>query len=211
MPTLALFAFLLFGFASILHQYTRSNSLQKDLNLMELTQSFLLATIFLRVTAPVLQTLTLSYSVDTIHALALVFSSLHLTFHDYCYVDGVCRDGVFNGTTSLNAAMFTAVLLASRFESEKNVVSISFLAITVFTKLPSLARFVKLHSKLMYLLVSFLLVLLVCFILLQLSITLLYIYLTMVVVTWIVCPTWLIYMQKFKDKKNGPWDMNIFH
>lgn len=208
-PTLAFLVIFLFGFASVLQQYTRSNSLWKGIHLMESIQSFLLTTIFLRITAPVLQTLTLSYSVDTIHALALVFSSLHLTFHDYCYVDGACRDGIFNGTISLNAAMFTAVLLASRFKNVKTVVTISFLAITVFTKFPSLARFVRLHSNLMYSLMSFLLVLLVCFLLNQLSVTLLYIYVTIVIITWIVCPIWLIYMQKFKDKKNGPWDIII--
>lgn len=42
----------------------------------------------LRVIAPALQTLTSSYSDDTIDALAIIFSFLHLVFHDYAYVNG---------------------------------------------------------------------------------------------------------------------------
>ena len=209
MPTLALSVILLFGLTSFLQQYTPSCTYGMGIRLMELTQSFLLATIFLRISAPVLQTLTSSYSVDTIYALALLFSSLHLCFHDYCYVDGPGRYAMFNGTISLNAAMFTAVLLASRFKNVKTVVTFSLLAITIFTTFPSLARFVRSYSNWMHLLVSLLLVLLVCFLLIQLSNTLLYVYITTVIFTWIVCPIWLLYMQKFKDKKSGPWDISI--
>lgn len=47
----------------------------------------LLFLIFLRVIAPALQTLTSSYSDDTIDALVIIFSTLHLVFHDYAYVN----------------------------------------------------------------------------------------------------------------------------
>jgi phosphatidylinositol N-acetylglucosaminyltransferase subunit C len=50
-------------------------------------KSSLLFVICLRVIAPALQTLTSSYSDDTIDALAIIFSSLHLVFHDYAYVN----------------------------------------------------------------------------------------------------------------------------
>ena len=198
----------LFGFASFLLQYTQSNPIERGICVAESTQSFLLTTVFLRISAPVLQTLTSSYSADTIHALALVFSSLHLCFHDYCYVDGHGRYGMFNGTISLNAAMFTAVLLASRFHNVKTVVTFSLLAITIFTTFPSLSRFVRSYSKFIHVLVSLPLVVLVCFLLIPWSNTILYIYIALVIFTWMVCPLWLIYMQKFKNKKSGPWDIN---
>lgn len=208
-PTLAFFVIILIGFASSQNQCVRSNTSEDGTRLMEATQSFLLTTILLRISAPVLQTLTSSYSGDTIHALTLVFSSLHLSFHDYCYVDGAGRDRAFNGTISLNAVMFTAVLLASRFKNVKTVVTFSLLAITIFTRFPSLAKLMKSHSDLMYLLLSLILVGFVCFLLMQLSKTLLYIYITIVIFAWIVCPMWLVYMQKFKHKKNGPWDIRV--
>ena len=50
-------------------------------------KSSLLFVICLRVIAPALQTLTSSYSDDTIDALVIVFSALHLVFHDYAYVN----------------------------------------------------------------------------------------------------------------------------
>ena len=37
--------------------------------------------------APVLRTLTVSYSDDTIYALAVTLSFLHLAFHDYSYAN----------------------------------------------------------------------------------------------------------------------------
>lgn len=40
-----------------------------------------------RIMAPVLRTLTVSYSDDTIYALAVTFSFLHLAFHDYSYAN----------------------------------------------------------------------------------------------------------------------------
>jgi phosphatidylinositol N-acetylglucosaminyltransferase subunit C len=50
-------------------------------------KSLILFLICLRIIAPILQTLTSSYSDDTIHALVIIFSTLHLVSHDYAYVN----------------------------------------------------------------------------------------------------------------------------
>lgn len=44
-------------------------------------------TLAYRIMAPVLRTLTVSYSDDTIYALAVTLSFLHLAFHDYSYAN----------------------------------------------------------------------------------------------------------------------------
>ena len=50
-------------------------------------KSLVLFLICLRIIAPILQTLTSSYSDDTINALVIIFSTIHLVFHDYAYVN----------------------------------------------------------------------------------------------------------------------------
>jgi hypothetical protein len=86
----------------------------------------LLFGLFLRISAPILRTLTSSFSEDTIHALAITFSTIHLVFHDYAYVNS--KRECFSGTLSLNAALFTAIILASRLEDIELVVSFLLLA-----------------------------------------------------------------------------------
>jgi hypothetical protein len=53
-------------------------------NVGQITGFFLIC---LRIVSPVLQTLTSSYSNDTIDALVIVFSTIHLVFYDYAYVN----------------------------------------------------------------------------------------------------------------------------
>lgn len=43
--------------------------------------------VIFRIMAPVLRTLTVSYSDDTIYALAVMLSFVHLAFHDYSYTN----------------------------------------------------------------------------------------------------------------------------
>ena len=53
-------------------------------NAVQITFFFLIC---LRIVSPVLQTLTSSYSNDTIDALVIIFSTIHLVFYDYAYVN----------------------------------------------------------------------------------------------------------------------------
>jgi hypothetical protein len=69
---------------------------------------------FLRVLSPVLRTLIVSWSDDTIYALTVILSASHVIFHDYSWRSDPSVTPLFRGTVSLNAAMFAAVLLASR-------------------------------------------------------------------------------------------------
>jgi hypothetical protein len=65
-------------------------------NMMQITIFFLIC---LRVVSPVLQTLTSSYSNDTIDALVIIFSTIHLVFYDYAYVNNTKE--VFTGMWQL--------------------------------------------------------------------------------------------------------------
>jgi len=173
--------------------------------LLEYFFSFLLAGILLRLVAPVLQTLTVSYSMDTVHALALFFSSIHLAFFDYSYITNTSE--FFLGTISLNAAMFTAVLLASRLKNVQMVVGFVLLGMLLFSQYPQVAKDIYSYSAKIYFGTTLLLMTIASCLLLYLDFTLLCIYIGIIFFAWIVSPIFFLYMQRFKCKKNGPWDM----
>ncbi len=229
----------------------------------------------LRVIAPVLRTLTVSYSDDTIYALALVLSGLHLVFHDYGAAwsstsSSLCsssfsssnfltaratvvaaglegnendddEDGdkdmsddsqsprqakaataeaaaiailltspsQFHGTFSLNAALFAAVLLASRLESNEQVFGFVFLAIELFAFFPLARHLARRRSTTLHLLVALGLVMAATSALAAAAERrpLLVMYLIVVVFVSLVCPVWLQHIHQYKFTIQGPWDI----
>jgi Phosphatidylinositol N-acetylglucosaminyltransferase len=79
--------------------------------------------LLLRVVAPVLRTLTLSVADDSIQALAIALSAVHLVAHDYAHANAISAQLLAQGAVSLNAAMFATVLLASRLATNELVSS----------------------------------------------------------------------------------------
>ena len=112
----------------------------------DVAKNALIFGVLLRITSPVMQALTSSYSSDTIHALAFFFSTIHLVFHDYAYTN--CESDKFSGILSLNAAIFTAIILASRLDDLETVVGLMILAVICFSLFPSTARLIKQRSSL---------------------------------------------------------------
>jgi len=110
--------------------------------LIRATDAVLLAAI-LRFLSSVLRTLTASYSSDTVNALAIGGMVVHLLACDYSYALGISQKKVSDGsnkrqagrptfsggTVSLNAALFSTTLLASRLPT--NAVSYSFISSSV--------------------------------------------------------------------------------
>eukprot|EP00906_Rhabdomonas_costata_P034552 RCo048613 len=94
--------------------------------------------------SPVMHTLTSSYSSDTIWALSSTLLVLHVVFTDFQYING-CTD-THNGAVSINAATFSAVLLASRLPSPTHTFALVALAIVLFGLLPVLRHDLKRFS-----------------------------------------------------------------
>ncbi|CAN0079611.1 unnamed protein product [Pylaiella littoralis] len=167
--------------------------------------SFFLFLAILRIMAPVLRTLTVSYSDDTIYALAVTLSFLHLAFHDYSYAN--TASGHFQGTLSLNAAIFAAVLLASRLESNEKVFGLVLFALELFAFFPLARREVKRHSLLLHASVTSAMVLPTGLLLFLRHPTLFTAYLGTVVLVTVACPLWLLRVQRYKLRIEGPWDI----
>ena len=126
--------------------------------LVRVSDAIILAAI-LRFLASVLRTLTASYSSDTVNALAIGGMVVHLLACDYSYALGISTKGsdgdggdeqwgstrrlhtgrptFSGGTVSLNAALFSTTLLASRLPT--NAMSYAFIssAVVLFAFYPA--------------------------------------------------------------------------
>lgn len=189
----------------------------------------LLFTMGLRVLSPVLRTLTLSYADDTIHALALALLGVHLLFHDYQAPTASSpppspslqqkgqeqqqeqqpQPELHHGTLALNAAVFAAVLLASRLPSNEAVFCLTLLAVELFAFFPLARHHVRRHSPITAHLALTLLLVAAATTLLhgagQGALAGLYV-LTVAFIT-LACPLWLRRIHALKFTIEGPWDV----
>ncbi|CDJ45051.1 phosphatidylinositol N-acetylglucosaminyltransferase subunit, putative [Eimeria tenella] len=85
----------------------------------------------LRILAPVLQTLTQSFSDDTVISLTSICLLVHIPLNDYSYVyrNPETIDEPLGRLLSLNLALFASVLLASRLSTSTEVFAFLFFGI----------------------------------------------------------------------------------
>ena len=178
-------------------------------SLSESLRGVFLFGVCLRVAVPVVQTLTSSFSGNTIHALAIALSTIHLVFYDYSFVhDGDVEQ--FTGTVSLNASMFTAVILASRLDDVETVFSFMLLAVICFSFYPIVARLIYQRSLALHLAVTILQCILAGSLLFYLDFTLFAIFSSLVMFAWVVCPLFFKHMQQsYKKSFKGYKDWDI--
>jgi len=172
-------------------------------NVGQITAFFLIC---LRIVSPVLQTLTSSYTNDTIDALVIVFATIHLVFYDYAYVNNTKE--IFTGVLSLTAVMFTAVMLASRLQEIEVVTVFSVHAVISFLIFPDVARLVKRWSLPLHLLMLCAMWLTATIILYYLDFILFVVYQASIVFISVICPPCLSYFcSNYKKAMKGPWDI----
>ena len=124
------------GFAANIPQ------LSSKLKLESATTIYLLAGTLV-VLAPVMRTLTESYSDDTVTFLVMLLCSLHLIFHEYRSTPIFSGGGMF----SLNAGMFASILLASRLSSDVFVFEILGLSTLLLVCFPLVRQFLIRESE----------------------------------------------------------------
>uniref|UniRef100_A0AAV1TN60 Phosphatidylinositol N-acetylglucosaminyltransferase n=1 Tax=Peronospora matthiolae TaxID=2874970 RepID=A0AAV1TN60_9STRA len=175
------------------------------LRTVDTLRSCLLFCATLSLVSPVLRTLTKSYANDTIWALATSLGLLHLVTHDYNYVNsGIGR---FSGTISLNAAIFTAVLLGSRLQSNEHVFAFVLLAIEIFAMFPIFQREIKRQSERLHVMTAVVLFALSSALTWQLSELLSVLSGAFVCFLAFGCPLWFMHVQESKNEILGPWDI----
>jgi phosphatidylinositol glycan class C protein len=156
--------------------------------------------------SPILQTLTQAYCNDTIWALTILLSTIHIVTHQY-HSTATGLGAEFPGTVSLNAAIFAAVLLASRLPSTTHVFVFLVLAIQLFALFPIMRDYIRVRSEYTHLWVAALLCTLTLALLLATSTLLAVLYLGGTAFIAFVCPYWLMSAQKYKNEIQGPWDI----
>ncbi|KAN0012174.1 hypothetical protein ACTFIU_007472 [Dictyostelium citrinum] len=154
--------------------------------------------------SPVLRTLTNSFSDDTIWALTFILLLAHLFFHDYGYTNNESQK--FSAPVSLNAAIFASVLLGSRLPSNIHVFVLISYAIETFALFPIFRHHLKRHSMELHVGLTVILCVTCSLLLLGMSKLLALIYIGIIGTITFVCPLWLIFIQKYKNEINGPWD-----
>ena len=90
--------------------------------------------------SPILKTLTEDTSSDTIWAMSVLLFGGNIAFHDYSSMN---RSAQFQGTISLNAAIFASVLLASRLKSNLFVYGLMSFAIILFALFPLFRKYFR--------------------------------------------------------------------
>jgi phosphatidylinositol N-acetylglucosaminyltransferase subunit C len=169
-------------------------------------RSLMLLVATLAVIAPVLATLTDTTTDDTIWALGILLLLVHIFFLDYRYLNA-SSDKVAAAPLSLNAAIFASVLLASRLSSVLDVFAFVLFAVEVFALSPVLRHHVKRQSpNTGHIVASISLFGLATVALLSLSALASLCFVAIILFITFVCPFWLIWIQKYKQEINGPWD-----
>jgi phosphatidylinositol glycan class C protein len=154
--------------------------------------------------SPVLRTLTNSFSNDTIASCTCILLSMHLFFHDYGYINGDTNK--FTAPVSLNAAIFASVLLGSRLPSNLHVFVLVSVAIEMFALFPIMRHYLKKYSQLWHNVLTALMVVVDFALFLPISVTVAVLYATLIIFITVGCPFWLVFIQKYKNEINGPWD-----
>ena len=168
-------------------------------------QIFFLFTSCLIIATPVVQSLTLHYSHRTINALTVLFSFLHLFFHDYLFINSISNQ--FSGNLSINSSVFISILLASRIDNMHVVIFFLLFAVICFILFPECSRFVKQYSLIHHYVICLTLYLITTVLLLHLNKTILIIYQVIIFAVTAVCPLLLRYMQVYKRPLRGHWDV----
>jgi len=118
----------------------------------------------------------------------------------------LCRCRV-TGAISLNAAVFAAVLMASRLDSTTAVFAFVALAIQLFAVWPLVREYVRVRSETAHMVVAGVLFAVTLGLLLRNSTLLAVVYAVGTVFVVFVAPRWLMSVQKYKNEIQGPWDV----
>jgi hypothetical protein len=166
-----------------------------------------LTAMLLRIFAPVFQTLTSSYSEDTLYALSVICAVVHIVFFDYAFALGDSSAFSNAGVLSLNAAFVTAILFVSRYNDMVTVSLFVLLAVILFAFFPIIARRVRLFSLRLDMTITLLLCVGAALLNYYSNFTLFVTYLVLLVFIWLVCPLWLNVFMQYKRPLKGPWEI----
>ncbi|XP_011495941.1 PREDICTED: phosphatidylinositol N-acetylglucosaminyltransferase subunit C [Ceratosolen solmsi marchali] len=146
--------------------------------------------------SPVLKTLTETISTDTIYAMTIFMFLIHLIFSKYGSTNVSLSESL-----SITSSIFGSLMLTSRLSTPSHAFSLLTVAVQCFVLLPFLLS--KLHNKIF---ISNILAFGTLYLLCNISATLSYVFVSMLILVHFICPLWYIKCQRYKENIYGPWD-----
>ena len=146
---------------------------------------------------PVLKTLTDSISTDTIYAMSSILMVVHLAFHHYGS-DAACVSPYL----SLNAAICSAICLASRLPNTGQAFILFTFAMEVFAFFPEFYEALNYPLSIFWVCTFSALSCLYLYV----SCTVALSFLSVIIFVNVICPVCFVWAQKYKDNIHGPWD-----
>eukprot|EP00126_Sphaerothecum_destruens_P005067 Sdes_comp18540_c0_seq1m8606 len=179
--------------------------------------------------APILKTLTIAVSTDTIYAMTFFLLLFNSLFYDYKYSNvynsnpkennskkyilASSSENSSNNTISLNFAICSAACLGSRLSSLFHVFSFTLFAVDIFVLYSSFVKFIQdsqsPSDSRLYIFCTVSHAILNCAAYMYISQMMVFVYLAVGLFVCFLCPAWLIYLEKYKNEIHGPWDEAI--
>lgn len=171
-------------------------------------KSSILMFLFLVSLSPVLRTLTAATSSDSIWALSAALFSLSALLADYSSAgDGTER---LTSVLSINAAMSSSVVLASRLPDDLSVFALMLFATHVFALFPVVRHRVSASATVaLQAFVTFLISILALALVWTLSGVTTALFAAVFGFTTVVAPGLFVWAQKYKNEIRGPWDVAV--
>ncbi|KAH8102652.1 phosphatidylinositol N-acetylglucosaminyltransferase [Cristinia sonorae] len=160
--------------------------------------------------SPVLRTLTAATSSDSIWALSAGLFFLNAILADYTSMDPFDRGRQrLSSVLSVNAAISSSVVLASRLTDDISVFALSLFSVLSFAFFPMLRRRLQNGPKVVNAVLTVALLSLSLFLTSPLSNVVTWLYLMVFLAITFLAPAALVWSQRFKNELRGNWDAAV--
>jgi len=196
-------------FWGLLDCYT-SNRIRIPSNHAKAFKSSILVFLSLMALSPVLRTLSAATSSDSIWALSAALFALNALLADYTPVrlGGQVQERL-TSVLSMNAAVSSSVVLASRLSDDLSVFALTLFAVQLFALFPILRRRLQATSPVLQAAITLMLSSASIHLTAQLSSSLSFIFAAVLAFVVVVAPGVLVWAQRFKNEIRGPWDVAV--
>ncbi|KJA29221.1 hypothetical protein HYPSUDRAFT_500552 [Hypholoma sublateritium FD-334 SS-4] len=159
--------------------------------------------------SPVLRTLTAATSSDSIWALSAVLFILNALLADYTATGSKGTHEGLSSVLSMNAAVSASVVLASRLTTDVSVFALMLFSIQAFALFPMLRHRLQSCPIFWWSAITLVLSTLAVSLVSDLSSTVMWLYITILLFITLIAPGILIWAQRYKNVIRGPWDVAI--
>ncbi|OAX42984.1 phosphatidylinositol N-acetylglucosaminyltransferase [Rhizopogon vinicolor AM-OR11-026] len=173
-------------------------------------KSSLLVFLALMGLSPVLRTLTAATSSDSIWALSACLFLLNALLADYSTLKPAPHSQErLTSVLSMNAAISSSVVLASRLPDDLAVFSLVLFAVQLFALFPIMRHRLQVAPQVVQILFTLTLCVVSFVLTVPLSISVASIYAGILIAVTFVAPGVLVWAQKYKNEIRGPWDVAV--